>query len=510
MNVSSLLEHAAKTWPDRCALIDAETDRHYSFREFVGSVFECAHRLLETFDTRPGDRIALLGDATPGFLFADYGVMSAGRVKVSLDPSLATRELLAQIHDSGARVLLYCPAYAPHVDALLPDLQAGGIEARSIDTIVRDQPMARTTCPVQCQSDWIAALNYTGGTTGIPKAVVHTHGSYCAALLNIAEARRRWTGDRMLNVRPLWPIAAILLLAHLMQGGTLILGAHFEPGRFLELVERYRPTCTSLVPTHLIRILRRWEVQRSDVTSLACIEVGAAAMSPELFERAVAAFGPIFSVIYGLTEAPWSCYRPPSSAWELLADPVNTLGLVGATTTTTEIVVSDGLTHLPPGVTGEVLIRGPHVMQGYWNQPELTAAVLKDGWFHTGDLGCLDQHGRLRIQGRAKALIRTGGKSVQPAEVEEVLCGHPAVLEAAVVGVEDLEWGEIVAAAIVARPGVPMSADDIHAYCRENLSSHKRPKYVLFMDALPRSHYGKVLTRKIREAIAASRTSLPH
>jgi len=505
MTIPTLLERAGRTWSDRCALIDADSGRHYGFPELVGAVFAFSQRLLAGGDTRPGDRVALLGDATPDFLFADYGVMCAGRVRVSLDPALDPAELLAQLRDSGARVLLYCPPYAGRVEALRPDLRACGIDARPLDSLAgcSGGDPADLRPPAPCEPDWIAALNYTGGTTGAPKAVVHTHGSYSAALHNIVAARRPWTGDRMLNVRPLWPIAAISLLAHLLQGGTLILGAHFEPRRFLDLAARYRPTCTSLVPTHLVRILRLLSGARAGLDSLACIEIGAAAMPPELFEQAVAAFGPVFSVIYGLTEAPWTCYRPPPAAAELLADPAGTLGLVGPTTDRAEVAIG---AEQPSAAAGEVLIRGAHVMHGYWNQPGLTAAVLQDGWFRTGDLGSLDAQGRLRIQGRAKAIIRSGGKSVQPGEVEQVLCGHPAVLEAAVVGIADPEWGEAVAAAVVARPGARLSGDDLAAFCRERLSAHKRPKRVVFMDALPRSHYGKVLTRKIQDTIAAAGT----
>lgn len=511
MTLPALLERARRAWPNRCAVIDADSGRRYGFPELVDEVFAFSRRLLAACDTRPGDRVALLGDATPDFLFADYGVMSAGRVRVSLDPALDPAEQLAQLRDAGARLLLYCPSQADRVQALRPDLAAGGIEARPLDSLADAAGPIPPGAPppVACEPDWIAALNYTGGTTGLPKAVVHTHGSYCAALHNIVAARRPWTGDRMLNVRPLWPIAAISLLAHLLQGGTLILGAHFEPRRFLDLVARYRPTCTSLVPTHLVRILRALPEERTGLDTLSCIEIGAAAMPPELFEQAVAAFGPVFSVIYGLTEAPWTCYRPPPAASELLADPAGTLGLVGPTTDRAEVAIGDGRAPLPAGTVGEVLIRGAHVMRGYWNQPELTAAVLDGGWFHTCDLGCLDDQGRLRIQGRAKAIIRTGGKSVQPAEVEQVLCSHPCILEAAVVGIADPEWGEIVAAAVVARPGTHPGGDELAAFCRERLSAHKRPKRLVFMDALPRSHYGKVLTRKIQDAIAARQDCPP-
>ncbi|MDX3906731.1 MAG: AMP-binding protein [Pigmentiphaga sp.] len=504
MSIATLLEQAGTTWPDRCALIDAHTGKQFTFAELVQAVSAFSQRLLASFETPPGARIALLGDATPDFLFADYGVMSAGRVRVSLDPALDPAELLGQLRDSGARVLLYCSPYADKVHAMGAGIAECGIEARPIDSLA--DAAGRPDAFVHCAPDDIAALNYTGGTTGEPKAVVHTHGSYGAAIRNIIAARRPWTGDVMLNVRPLWPIAAILQLAHLLQGGTLILGPHFEPHRFMELVARYRPTCTSLVPTHLVRLLKLLPGTPAGLGSLSCIEVGAAAMPSELLQQAVAVFGPVFSVIYGLTEAPWTCYRPPPAIAEVLADPAGTQGLVGPTTTeSVHLAIRDPRRPLPPGMVGEVLIRGPHVMRGYWQRPELSAAVLDDGWFHTGDLGSLDSQGRLRIVGRAKAVIRTGGKSVQPGEVEQVLCEHPAVLEAAVVGIPDTEWGELVAAAVVKQPGTALGAEALAAFCKERLSSHKRPKLLVFMDALPRSHYGKVLTRKVLDAIVSSR-----
>ncbi|MBN9472740.1 MAG: hypothetical protein ABS43_09765 [Bordetella sp. SCN 67-23] len=505
MHIAALLDQAVRSWPDRCALVDADTDRRTSFAELADAVSLFSRRLLAGFDTRVGDRIALLGDSTADFLCADYGIMCAGRVRVALDPALDTAELLSQLRDAGARVLLYCQAYAGRIEALRPGLDESGIEARLLDALEGIPLPASSASPPHCEPDMIASLNYTGGTTGLPKAVVHTHRSYCAALRNIMAARRPWVGDVMLNMRPLWPIAAILQMAHLLQGGTLVLGSHFEPHRFLELVARHRPTCTSLVPTHLVRLLKLLPELQADTRSLACIEVGAAAMPPSLFEQAVAAFGPVFSVIYGLTEAPWTCYRPPSSNAEVLADPDGTQGLVGPTTEGATIAVVDGERRLPPGGIGELLIRGDHVMQGYWQRPELNAAVLEDGWFRTGDLGSIDEQGRLRIRGRVKAVIRTGGKSVQPSEVEQTLAEHPAVQEAAVVGIPDAEWGELVAAAVVVRAGAALAEDELAAFCRERLSAHKRPKLLVFMPLLPRSHYGKVLIRKVQDAIIASR-----
>ncbi|VCU68599.1 Long-chain-fatty-acid--CoA ligase [Pigmentiphaga humi] len=505
--VAALIEQAGTAWAHRCALLDAQDGRRYSFAQWRQAVSAMARRLYALSGEKRGARIALLGDATADFLFADHGIMCAGLVRVALDPALDTAELLAQLRDAGARTLLYCGHYAARIQDMRPELERLGIAAHPLDALAHAIPAggAAHEPPPACMPDDVAALNYTGGTTGAPKAVVHTHASYSAVLRNIVAVRSPWTGDLMLNMRPLWPIAAVLQLAHLLQGGTLILGGNFEPVRFIELVERYRPTCTSLVPTHLVRILKHWPAGRP-ACSLTCIEVGAAAMPPALLQQAVDAFGPVFSVIYGLTEAPWSCYRPPGATAGVLADPEGTHGLVGAATPGATIVIGDGAAPLPAGEIGEVLIRGAHLMQGYWQRPELTASALRDGWFHTGDLGSLDCQGRLRILGRAKAVIRSGGKSVQPAEVEQVLSEHPDVLEAAVVGIADPEWGEIVAAAVVPRPGARLHGEALAAFCRTRLSSHKRPRHYLVMTALPRSHYGKVLTRKIQDAISADRS----
>lgn len=508
MNIGTLLEHAANQWPDRCALIDDASGKRYCFRELAEGAFGFARKLLLGFDSRPGDRIALLGDASPHYLFADYGVMCAGRVRVSLDPALSCEELMQQLLDSGARLLLFSPVHRASVQALQSQLDAQGIQAMPLDSLIElaAANAANTSIPVRCAPDDIAALNYTGGTTGVPKAVVHTHGSYSAILQNIVMVRREWTGDLMLNVRPLWPIAAISLLAHLLQGGTVILAAQFEPQAFMQWVARYQPSCTSLVPTHLVRLLRALPEDVSPLSSLACIEVGAAAIPHELLSRAVAALGSVLSTIYGLTEAPWTCYRSPALLAEVLADPAGTHGLVGPMTFGSEVRIGSDQHPQDGAGPGEILIRGAHVMQGYWGHPELNAQALQHGWLHTGDLGSLDNQGRLTIQGRAKSIIRSGGKSVQPAEVEQTLCLHPSILEAAVVGLPDSEWGEIVVAAVVAKPDQAAHPDELQAFCRERLSAHKRPKHILIMDNLPRSHYGKVLSAKIKDAILASRT----
>jgi acyl-CoA synthetase (AMP-forming)/AMP-acid ligase II len=240
--------------------------------------------------------------------------------------------------------------------------------------------------------------------------------------------------------------------------------------------------------------------------ALRSIDMGAASIAPETFEQAFNAFGPKIGVLYGLTEASWSCYQPPS--W--LDAPPDVRGArmktVGRPLFGVDLMIAGEAGSAGPDEPGEILIRGAHIMQGYWKRPDLTAQVLKDGWFSTGDLGAIDEQGILSILGRIKEVIRTGGKSVQPNEVEAALCRHPGVEEASVVGIPDVEWGELVMALVVPAPGADVSESTLKEHCAALLSPHKRPKLIQMVPELPKSHYGKVLRGKVRElAVERSR-----
>jgi acyl-CoA synthetase (AMP-forming)/AMP-acid ligase II len=505
MNIGTLIERTGLRWPEVTAIIDHARGTRLSFAAFAGRVAGVARQLAAEPGLQAGDRVALVGDATLDYLAADYGTMGAGLVRVSLDPSLAADELSSQLADSGARALLFTADYASTAADLRARLKGGLPLLLAVEGLGHPPHSSPAwEVPARCPAGALVALNYTGGTTGAPKAVMHTHGSFAAVLQNIAIARAE-CGPLMLNVRPLWPIASLVLLGHLLQGGTVILGGQFSPQSFAELVRAYRPTCTSLVPTHLVRLLRDASLQAQDLSSLRCVDVGAAGIPADVFAHAVEVFGPSLCAIYGLTEAPWTCYRPASEVDSVLADGDRASGRVGNTTFGCEVMIAVAGT-APEGTSGEVLIRGPHLMQGYWQRPELTADVLRDGWFHTGDLGRIDERGRLHILGRAKDLIRTGGKSVQPAEVEQVLCEHPAIREASVVGIADPEWGEQVVAAVVLHAGHALDPAQLYAFCCGRLSAHKLPRRFHAMEALPRSHYGKVLSGKVREAILSAQT----
>lgn len=497
MTIQSLLGRCAQQWPGHAAIIEDVTQRTHSFADLVRDVTTAGSHLA-SLGLVPGDRVALLGDATYAYLLADYGAMYAGFVRVPLDPSLTAEELSNQVADAGAKILLFGAEQA----TLAAAVQAP--KALPIETVTAPAA-SKPQSPDEITDSALASLNYTGGTTGQPKAVMLTQGNLSAAAANIVGARGMGPGDTMVNMRPLWPIAAVIVLAHLAAGGTVVLGGRFEPRRLLSLLEKYRAEATSLVPTHLTRLLKDADPRSHKLDALRAIDVGGAAIPSDTFEAALVAFGPKIGVLYGLTEAPWSCYQPPLD----LAGPPETrarrLRSVGRPLAGCEITIAGDHGAAAPGEAGEVLIRGAHVTQGYWQRPEITREVLREGWFHSGDIGTLDESGVLSIVGRLKDVIRSGAKTVQPLEVEAVLRQHPAVLDAAVLGLPDAEWGEIVAAGVVARPNAAISEAELLDYCRNQLAAHKRPKLIRLMDELPKSHYGKVQGAKLRAELSRHR-----
>jgi acyl-CoA synthetase (AMP-forming)/AMP-acid ligase II len=502
MTIARLLLRSAQLWGEKPALIDELRDRSISFSQMADAAFFFGSK-LRRLGLAAGDRVAILGDASPEYLIADYGIMSAGLVRVPLDPSLSVDELANQILDAEASLLL-CDDARTELALLLTEKARGAVQYLTIDMGVFDFPAREaigvTPCDEEIGRSSLASLNYTGGTSGEPKAVMLGQDNLRAIVQNVVMARAMGPGDVMVNMRPLWPIAGIIVLAHLAAGGAVVLGGRFEPTRMVSLLQKYRAATTSMVPTHLVRLLRDCTAATlRSLDALRSIDIGAAAIPLETFEQALDALGPKIGVLYGLTEASWSCYQPPS----VLDAPQDVrrarMQSVGRSVFGCDVMIDTANGSKFPE-SGEILIRGAHVMKGYWKRPDLSAQVLKNDWFCTGDLGTIDQTGTVSIIGRVKEVIRTGGKSVLPDEIEAALCQHPAVAEVSVVGIPDAEWGELVTAVVVPAPGVDVSEQILKDHCAALLSPHKRPKSVQIVRELPKSHYGKIQRSKVRAA----------
>lgn len=487
MDISTLLSQAAHKWPQAIALYEPARQRSLTFADFDQhlTAFGLA---LEHSNVLAGARVALLADAGIDYLLADYGCMATGRVRVPLDPALSSEELLAQLRDAGAQLLLFSRQY----QALAEQLRLAGVRCLALEGFaeVAEQPLA--VRPAQ-PADALASLNYTGGTTGLPKAVMHRHASLCAVLQNIVMARGAAPGDVLLNVRPLWPIAAVAVLGHLLSGGQVVLAGRFDAAGFIGQLREHQAAYSSLVPTQLLRLLRETGSAATYLPNFKTLDIGAAALASEVLQGACQLFGNRLSVLYGMTEAPWSCYLSAAQMAATRAGGESAEGLVGRPVFSAALRIDqpDEL-----GV-GEILIAGPQLMAGYWQQPELTERTLADGWLRSGDLGSIGADGLLSVQGRCKDIIRSGGKSVQPAEVEQSLRELAQVADAHVFGLADLEWGEQVCAAVVLSEPGALSDQQVIEHCRARLSRFKVPRRIWFLSELPRSHYGKVQKNRL-------------
>jgi acyl-CoA synthetase (AMP-forming)/AMP-acid ligase II len=301
-----------------------------------------------------------------------------------------------------------------------------------------------------------------------------------------------------LNVRPLWPIAQVILMSHLFAGATVVFGGRADPDQLTDRIAQSGATRTSLVPTQLVRWLNHVQERDVRLDRLQAIYVGGSRIPPSVFEWALALLGPKIGPLYGMTEAPVTTYlRPREFA---AVDRSRLMESVGRALTGYEVRIDSDTLNQP----GEVLVRGGNVMAGYWQNEAATNAALADGWLHTGDIGQLDPAGNLFIVGRLNDVIRSGASSIMPKEVEDAIASHPAVDDVAVLGLPDIEWGEAVTAFVVLKPGLAASEQELAEHCRKHLASYKKPRSFRFVPSLPRSHYGKVIRSQLLAQAAAS------
>ena len=504
MHLGSAFHRVAAWHGDHVAISDSAGE--WTFRQFFGRVARFG-QAMHGLGLVSGDRVALLLPDIREYIEADYGTMAAGLVRVPMDPRTAHAEIVTLLRHAGARALIVHADLAATVEGLRGEIDTldqvvavgGSIDgAEDYETLLAQ---AAERLILAGDADDPATLNFSGGTTGAPKAIMLRHRNLFAVAQGTIAAFDIRPEAIFLNVRPLWPIAQVIALSYLMAGARIVLGGRFEADQFAPLVARSGATRTSLVPTQLVRCLDHLEQHDARLAALEVIHVGGSRIAPPVFERALDIIGPRIGVLYGLTEAPVSCYLQPERLSGAVAGSA-LLESVGRPLFGYEIRLDGVDPDGPLTGSGEVLIRGANVMAGYWQNPDATAATLTDGWLHTGDIGRFDETGDLSIVGRLKDVIRSGSTSIVPKEVEDAIALHPAVQEVAVIGVPDLEWGEAVTAFVVLKPGSRASESELIEHSRLHLAAHKKPKVVHFRDALPRTHYGKVPRNELLASIA--------
>jgi acyl-CoA synthetase (AMP-forming)/AMP-acid ligase II len=458
----------------------------------------------------PGDRVALLSKNSIEHALWYYACSKAGVVPVPLNFRLAPPEWSYILNDSGAKLVFAQDALAEALAPVRGELVsvkhwvALGTDVpgwERFDAFVAAQP-ASAPAHRGAPDDDVYQM-YTSGTTGRPKGAVLTHRAVVSQLHQASLAFRTVPGDRMLIVAPLYHAAAsISSFVTVQAGGSLYIQEDFVPAEVVRALSEERIAAAMLVPAMIqFCLVGVKDVAERRYDALRLIIYGASPIAEQSLRRAIEVFGCDFLQGYGMTETTAAAtYLMPADHRRALAGEPRLLLAAGRAMLGTEIriVGADGRA-LPNGEIGEIAVRGPQLMRGYWNLPEATAEALRDGWMHTGDAGILDDEGFLFVQDRTKDMIVSGGENVYPREVEEVLYRHPAVAEAAVIGVPDPKWGEAVKAIVVLKPGAAVDAKELMQFCDGQLAGYKRPRSVEFVDALPRNPSGKVLKRELRE-----------
>ncbi|HYG59256.1 MAG TPA: long-chain fatty acid--CoA ligase [Symbiobacteriaceae bacterium] len=484
--LAGLLAEAARANRERTALVCEGQ------RVTFGDVERLSNRIaggLLALGLQKGDRVAVLMQNSIAYVLTDFALIKAGLVRVPVNPRLAAGEMAFVVRDCGAAALVYSRMFEGTVGAIRRDLT-------DVRHFLCEPPEAAIDefAAVDVTDDDPYMILYTSGTTGRPKGAVTTLRSRWASLFHVyANELLPTRDDVMLHAASLAHGSGTKVLPFYLKGAANVLMPRFTPAEFCRLVEKERATATWLVPTVIGMLLDAPERHHHDLSSLRTIIYAGAPMPAQRLKEALDGFGPVFVQVYGLSEAP----QPDLVLTrEEHAAGGDRLASAGRPALGVEVRVEPG----PDGI-GEILLRGEHVMTGYWGQPEATAEVLDgDGWFHTGDLARVDAEGYIYIVDRSKELIISGGYNVYPREVEDALYSHPAVREAAVIGVPDAVWGEAVKACVALRPDAgAVTAEELMAHCGARLAGYKKPRSVDFHAELPKSPTGKILKKILRE-----------
>jgi len=488
-----------------------------------GQVRDHVRRLataLKGMGVQKGDRVALMLPNCPQMVISYYGVLEAGAVVTNVSPLHVEREIEFELNDSGSETIIYLDLFDSRIQAVKDITPLKRIIATSITDYLEtpvDPPVQKdantyffreviadsspdvSEVEIDPEED-LAALQYTGGTTGLPKGVMLTHRNLFANTLQCAMWGREFLErgkDVFLCVIPFFHSygQTVAMNNAIFNAGTMLLIPQFEINMMLQAIKKYEPNLFPGVPTIYIAILNHPDALASGVNKIKLCNSGSAPLPIEVHRQFSRISGGIFIEGYGLSET-----SPVTHSNPLLG--MKKIGSVGVPFPDTDCKIVDvdtGLTELGINEPGELIIKGPQVMKGYWEKPEETAETLRDGWLFTGDVGTMDEDGYFYIVDRKKDMIIAGGFNIYPREIDEVLFEHPKVQDAVAVGIPDEYRGETVKAYVVLKPGEECSEQEIIDFCKERLASYKAPRTVEFRAELPKTLVGKVLRRELRE-----------
>ncbi|MBU2548913.1 MAG: long-chain fatty acid--CoA ligase [Proteobacteria bacterium] len=502
------LIRAVKLFPERTAIVDG--DLRFTYAQFNERVNRLAHGLSKR-GLKKGDRVALLMPNCHQAVESDAVCYKTGLVKVPLNTRLSIPELVHQMNNSEAHALIVHPLFIEEIERHRADIQT--IEhyiavSSTPGSMIDYEKVLAEGSPDEPQADVelddLYSLNYTSGTSGVLKAAMLTHRNFLSLIRQSLLGTGMYPDYKPVTayVAPVTHAAGGMLLPTFIKGGTQVLLNVFDLDLLFKTIEQERVTDILLIPVMINFMLAFPEIKKYDYSSLRYIIYGTAPMAPERIRQALEIFGPILRQGYGQTEstAVASWLGPEDHVTN--GDPVREkrLGSAGLPCFEAEVrVVDEEGKDVPTGEVGEIILHGDFVIAGYWKDPELTADTIKNGWLYTRDMGAFDEAGYLYLIDRKSDMIISGGFNIYPNEVENTLYEHPAVFEAAVVGVPDDEWGEAVKAVVVLKPGAEATEAEMIEHCKTRLASYKKPKSVEFVQEIPKNPIGKVLRRLVRE-----------
>jgi fatty-acyl-CoA synthase len=508
--LGDLLRRSALRDPDKTAIIYGDLRQTYA--QLDATVNRTANALTAR-GVRQGERIALFSHNSHGFVVASLALARLGAIMVPINFMLGADEVRFILEHSGTTGVIVEDALVDVMEHALT-AEASGLRCvigddvegwESLETLMHYDDASEPD--VAIADDDVVAITYTSGTESRPKGAMLTSRSLIAQFVSCIVDGEMTREDVEVHPMPLYHCAQLycFLMPDLYLGGTNVILPRADPGEILAAIEAERATKLFCPPTVWIGLLRHPEFEHRDLSSLRQGYYGASAMPVEVL-REIARRLPDVRLFnfYGQTEmSPMATLLRPE-------DQIRKAGSAGLPAINVETrVVDDQDQPLPPGEVGEIVHRSPHAMLGYWNDPEKTAATFRNGWFHSGDLGVIDDEGYLSVVDRKKDMIKTGGENVASREVEETIYAHPSVKEVAIFGIFDPRWIEAVTAAVVLREGEDVSEADVIAFCRERLAGFKVPKYVVLLDELPKNASGKLLKRELRDRYASLATEVP-
>lgn len=487
--------------------------RKFTYQELTKEAHGFAS-VLQKKGVQKGDRVAIMLPNCPQYVIAYYGILIAGGIVTQVNPMLVEREIEHILNDSGAETLIVFDAVYPRVKSVQANSSLSTIVVVSLqpsEQTMEDYSfevfMAEATgapIPVEIDPEHdVAVLQYTGGTTGRSKGAMLTHRNLYANVLQSYEFFKEKTNfgkDKFLTVIPLFHVFGMTACMNLgiFTAAESILLPRFELEEVLQTIKNEQPTHFPGVPTMYVAITNHPKAEEYGINSIKTCNSGSAPMPVELMRQFEGKTGAKILEGYGLSEA-----APVTHCNPIFAERKPGSVGIGYPSTDYKIVdLGNGTEEVPVGELGELIIKGPQVMKGYWNMPEETAITLRDGWLYTGDIARVDEDGYLYIVDRKKDLIIASGYNIYPRDVEEVIYEHPAVQEAVVIGVPDPYRGETVKAYVVLKAGKEISEEELIEYCRKNMATYKVPRMIEFRDELPKTNVGKILRRALREEAA--------